>query len=252
MSNKRRNRRTAKGSRNTPMGKARAKKRLAANITEEHDWYLDTPDVRLTRIFTIVLALHAIAFVGIVAFKMVDKASATTGITISSASKNAYRNAVAQEKTVSAAATAAQPAEVKARKKPPAPLRRTPGASNQYKVQAGESLQEIASELEVSAEALRGANSIISDNELYPGRWLTIPDKNAVPIQSVGNVTADELKPAPAQRTQPRVYEVAPGDTAWGIASKLNVSYKELLSINGVARPETLQIGQKLKVPASN
>jgi LysM repeat protein len=232
------------------MGKARAKKRLAANITEEHDWYLDTPDVRLTRIFTIVLALHAIAFVGIVAFKMVDKASATTGITISSASKNAYRNAVAQEKTVSAAATAAQPAEAKARKKPPAPLRRTPGASNQYRVQAGESLQEIASELEVSAEALRGANSIISDNELYPGRWLTIPDKNAVPTQSVGNVTAD--KPKPAQRTQPRVYEVAPGDTAWGIASKLNVSYKELLSINGVARPETLQIGQKLKVPASN
>jgi len=250
MSNKRRNRRTAKGSRNTPMGKARAKKRLAANITEEHDWYLDTPDVRLTRIFTIVLALHAIAFVGIVAFKMVDKASATTGITISSASKNAYRNAVAQEKTVSAAATAAQPAEAKARKKPPAPLRRTTGASNQYKVQAGESLQEIASELEVSAEAIRGANSIISDNELYPGRWLTIPDKTAVPTQSVGNVTSD--KPKPAQRTQPRVYEVAPGDTAWGIASKLNVSYKELLSINGVARPETLQIGQKLKVPASN
>jgi LysM repeat protein len=232
------------------MGKARAKKRLAANITEEHDWYLDTPDVRLTRIFTIVLALHAIAFVGIVAFKMVDKASATTGITISSASKNAYRNAVAQEKTVSAAATAAQPAEAKARKKPPAPLRRTPGASNQYKVQAGESLQEIASELEVSAEAIRGANSIISDNELYPGRWLTIPDKTAVPTQSVGNVTSD--KPKLAQRTQPRVYEVAPGDTAWGIASKLNVSYKELLSINGVARPETLQIGQKLKVPASN
>jgi LysM repeat protein len=250
MSNKRRNRRTAKGSRNTPMGKARAKKRLAANITEEHDWYLDTPDVRLTRIFTIVLALHAIAFVGIVAFKMVDKASATTGITISSASKNAYRNAVAQEKTVSAAATAAQPAEAKARKKPPAPLRLTPGTSNQYKVQAGESLQEIASEFGVSAEALRGANSIISDNELYPGRWLTIPTKNPVPKQSVGNATV--AKPTPAQRTQPRVYEVAPGDTAWGIASKLNVSYKELLSINGVARPETLQIGQKLKVPASN
>jgi LysM repeat protein len=252
MSNKRRNRKTAKGSRSTPLGKARAKKRLAANITEEHDWYLDTPDVRLTRIFTIVLALHVVAFAGIVAFKMVDKASATTGITISSASKNAYRNAVAQEKTVSAAVTAAQPAEAKARKKPAAPLRRTPGASNQYKVQAGESLQEIASELEVSAEALRGANSIISDNELYPGRWLTIPNKNAVPIQSVGNVTADEPKPAPTQRARPRVYEVAPGDTAWGIASKLNVSYKELLSINGVARPETLQIGQKLKVPASN
>jgi LysM repeat protein len=191
-----------------------------------------------------------VAFAGIVAFKMVDKASATTGITISSASKNAYRNAVAQEKTVSAAVTAAQPAEAKARKKPAAPLRRTPGASNQYKVQAGESLQEIASEFGVSAEALRGANSIISDNELYPGRWLTIPTKNPVPKQSVGNATV--AKPTPAQRTQPRVYEVAPGDTAWGIASKLNVSYKELLSINGVARPETLQIGQKLKVPASN
>lgn len=249
MSNKRRNRRTAKGSRNTPMGKARARKRLAANITEEHDWYLDTPDVRLTRIFTIVLALHAIAFAGIVAFKMVDKASATTGITISSASKSPYRDAIAQEKSVSAAAVK-PPVEATARPKPAAPLRRDPAAGNQYKVQAGETLVEIATELGISPEALRGANSIISDNELYPGRWLNVPDKTAMAKPPAGRAPAP--KPAPAAPSTVQSYEVVPGDTAWAIARKLNVSYKELLSVNGITRPETLQIGQKLKVPASN
>lgn len=253
MSNKRRNRRTAKGSRNTPMGKARAKKRLAANITEEHDWYLDTPDVRLTRIFTIVLALHAVAFAGIVAFKMVDKASATTGITISNASKSPYRDAVAQEKNVSAAAVSTSPAEATARPKPAAPLRRDPAAGNQYKVQAGETLVEIASELGVSPEALRGANSIISDNELYPGRWLNVPDKTAVAKTAVGRPAPASTAPAAAPVVaKARSYEVVPGDTAWAIARKLNVSYKELLSVNGITRPETLQIGQKLKVPGSN
>lgn len=59
-------------------------------------------------------------------------------------------------------------------------------------------------------------------------------------------------KPAPAAPSTVQSYEVVPGDTAWAIARKLNVSYKELLSVNGITRPETLQIGQKLKVPASN
>ena len=43
----------------------------------------------------------------------------------------------------------------------------------------GETLTEIAASLGVSPEALRKANSIISDNELYPGRWLNLPDKEA-------------------------------------------------------------------------
>ena len=86
MSNHRRNRPTAKGARQGIMGKARARMKLSANVTEEQDWYLDTPDVRLTRIFTVVILLHVIAVGGIFAFKMVDKASDASAVKISSAS----------------------------------------------------------------------------------------------------------------------------------------------------------------------
>lgn len=255
MSNKRRNRKTGKGARNTALGRARAQTRLAANITQEQDWYLDTPDVRLTRIFAIVLLLHGVAFGGILAFKMVDKASANTGVTISSAN-SVSKEAVQENKEVAARVeSAAVSAEEPARQRPPAPLRPDRNAENQYKVQAGETLTEIAASLGVSPEALRKANSIISDNELYPGRWLNLPDKEAA---TAAPATAPE-RPAQTQVSNAspapqaaKYYEVVPGDTAWGISRKLQVSFKDLMKINGINRPETLQIGQKLKVPAGN
>ena len=101
MSNNRRNRKTAKGDRQGVMGKARAQMKLSANVTEEQDWYLDTPDVRLTRIFTVVILLHAVAIGGILAFKMVDKASETSGIKISTARQN-FESAVQEAKELAA------------------------------------------------------------------------------------------------------------------------------------------------------
>jgi len=269
MSNKRRNRRVAASSRRQQNGKARAKTVLAANVTEEHDWYLDEPDVRLTRIFVVVLLLHAVAFGGIMAFKMVDKASSNTAITITS-SREAFEDAVSEERSVSAAAPSAAdaegaPAEAAARPRPPAPLRRDPDAENAYRVQAGESLPEIAEKMGVTPEALRQANAIRSDNELYPGRWLISPadaerlgrgeaaeeqaEAAANPplvAEPVGAPAASESGDAASGA---RVYEVVSGDTPWGIARKLNVSFNELMQLNGIDRPETLQIGQKLRVP---
>ena len=255
MSNKRRNRKTGKGARNTALGRARAQTRLAANITQEQDWYLDSPDVRLTRIFAIVLMLHGVAFGGILAFKMVDKASANTGVTISSAS-SVSKEAVQENKEVAARVeSAAVSAEEPARQRPPAPLRPDRNAENQYKVQAGETLTEIAASLGVSPEALRKANSIISDNELYPGRWLNLPDKEAAtaaPAIAPERPTQAQVSNASPATQAAKYYEVVPGDTAWGISRKLQVSFKDLMKINGINRPETLQIGQKLKVPAGN
>ncbi len=257
MSNQRRNRKTTKGPRYTAMGKAKARTKLAANVTEEHEWYLDTPDIRLTRIFTIVLLLHAVAFGGILAFKMVDKASANTAITISSA-RSTFESAVQEEKEVASAAPvpAATTSEDAARVRPPAPLRRDQTADNQYKVQAGDTLPEIAASLKVDASAIRQANSIISDNELYPGRWLKIPTATEIKAAAASRVERPaQVKPAAAPALAAPTassYEVRPGDTAWGIAQKLGVSYHDLMKLNGVSKPETLQIGQKLRVPGAN
>jgi len=238
------------------MGKARAQTRLAA-VTEEQDWYLDTPDVRLTRIFTVVLLLHAIAIGGIMAFKMVDKASADTGVTITTASSSARKagqedRELAADATAKKAAREAVPAETRARPAPPAPLRRDRDGGEQYKVQAGDTLPEIAERLDVSPAALRETNAIVSDNELYPGRWLDVPRGEDAATAARAEKKAEtpaRVKPAAGKPARPRTYEVKQGDTAWGISQKVGVSYERLMAVNGIDRPETLQIGQKLEIP---
>jgi len=253
MSNKRRNRRTAKGARHSALGRARAQTKLSANVTEEQDWYLDTPDVRLTRIFSIVLILHAIAIGGMMAFKMVDKASAETGITISSA-RETFEEAVQEQRALAASVpngAQARPEDV-ARVAPPAPLRQDPKGDRQYKVQAGDTLPEIAKALNVSHEALRKANSIISDNELYPGRWLNLPQKKDVAVATPVEAPAQPQVTRPAAPARPTFYTVRSGDTAWAISRELGVSFNELMQLNGIDSPETLQIGQVLRVPRGN
>lgn len=234
------------------MGKARAKMKLAANVTEEQDWYLDTPDVRLTRIFTVVLLLHAIAIGGIIAFKMVDKASENTSITISSA-RQTYEEAVQEQKDLAAAVPASPAsAEAPARKLPAQPLRYDPNNKNQYKVQAGDTLPEIAAELGVSLDAIRSVNSINSDNEVYTGRVLQIPSAQQAESIAVAKPAPAETTAPQPKKSNPTTYAVEKGDTMWGIARKFNVSYNNLVQVNGGINPSALQIGQKLKIPASN
>lgn len=250
MSNKRRNRRTAKGARQGILGKARARTKLAANITEEQDWYLDTPDVRLTRIFGVVVLLHIIAVGGIFAFKMIDKAADASAVKISSARQD-MEAAVQERRATAAQVPAAAPVDTPARHAPAAPLRRDPSKGDQYKVQAGDTLPEIAKSLGVSAEALRAKNAIVSDNELYPGRWLTVPGKEAaVPVaQPVAAPVAAAAAPA---ANRPKEYEIKAGDTAWAIARQFNVPFNKLMSENGITNAQSLQIGQKLRIPAGN
>jgi LysM repeat protein len=264
MSNRRRNRRTAKGARQGFLGRARTQMKLSANLTEEQDWYLDTPDVRLTRIFAVVILLHAIAVGGIFAFKMVDKASATSAVKISSAHQE-MEAAVQRARETAArvpATPVAQPVtEAPARQAPPAPLRYDASKGDQYKVQAGDTLPEIAKNLGVTPEALRAKNSIISDNELYPGRWIMIPGAGeavSAPKATPVATPVVETAPAPAvPATAPATangseYTVKAGDTPWAIARQFNVPFNKLMSANGIANAQSLQIGQKLRIPAAN
>ena len=253
MSNKTRNRRPAKGARYSARGRARAQTKLSANATEEQDWYLDTPEVRLSRIFSIVLILHAIAIGGMMAFKMVDKASAETGITISSA-RETFDDAVQEQRALAASVLSDSQNRVEdvARVAPPTPLRQDPNNELQYKVRAGDTLPEIARSLNVSADALRKENSIISDNELYPGRWLNIPQKEAVALGTLVEAPAQPRLDRPAAPAHPTTYIVKSGDTAWAISRQLGVSFNELMQLNGIDSPETLQIDQVLRVPAGN
>ncbi len=56
---------------------------------------------------------------------------------------------------------------------------------------------------------------------------------------------------APAPATSD-TYVVARGDNPYTIAKKLQVSYNELITLNGITDPTKIPIGQKLKIPKKN
>gem|GEM_PF-434480 len=275
MSNRRKNRKVSRGSRKDLMGRAMAQTKLAANVTEEQDWYLDTPDVRLTRIFTVVLLLHVLAVGGILAFKMIDKASGEVGMQIASASVSPQK-IEKKRSTLAAKVTQPQSQEEHSGVEPksvsdrsdvilkekalPAPLRRDPTKGKQYRVVAGDTLVEIANKLRIDPDVLRKKNSIRSDNELYPGRWLDLPDvkqalqisESAVskPVSEVG--TNKMAKPEGAfDSGEKSTYLVQSGDTLWAISRKFGITYQELITANKVLNPQKIQIGQKLIIPES-
>ena len=53
----------------------------------------------------------------------------------------------------------------------------------------------------------------------------------------------------PAPTATPTVHIVQPGDTLLGIALQYGVSLEELYQVNGVLKPELLQIGQSIVIP---
>lgn len=57
-------------------------------------------------------------------------------------------------------------------------------------------------------------------------------------------------KPAPAAKAE-TVYTVKKGDTLSGIASKYGTTYQELAKYNGIANPNVIHPGQKIKIPGT-
>ena len=67
--------------------------------------------------------------------------------------------------------------------------------------------------------------------------------------------SSEPAKPAapaqPAQGTAGEVYTVQRGDTLSGIAAKYGTTYQKLASYNGIANPNVISVGQKIKIPGS-
>jgi hypothetical protein len=61
--------------------------------------------------------------------------------------------------------------------------------------------------------------------------------------------TATPFPTATPEPTMPRTYVVRPGDTLKDIAFAFDVSVQDLMQINGLTDPDTLQVGQVLIIP---
>lgn len=265
--------------------------RLPAHVSEETEWLLDGTEVKLTRVFTIVLILHLVAVGGILAFKMIEKASVPSVI-VNTGSENAKSTEKAENKDGAASAKVAKVTQV-----PKEPLkieRRNPVIVNDpsrkglsvYRVSNGETLVGIARDLGVSVTELRRLNDLHTGDQLYAGKWLSVPDKKketigngaplnkgkqvaakpkvlkAVPISNAPKATpvkAVVAKPvarpnktntASKKQGKNSTYTVQSGDTLYGIARKTGIGYSALLTLNKLDKPELLQVGQVLKISA--
>ena len=257
--------------------------RLPAHVSEETEWLLDDSEVKLTRVFTIILILHLVAVGGILAFKMIEKASVPSVIV-----NTGRDNPKAPDKSeTKKSAPAARATTVTSSVKEPLKIeRRNPVVVNDparkgvsvYRVSNGETLVGIAREMGVSVAELRRLNDLHTGDQLYAGKWLSVPDKKkptvgngvtvasrpktlkAVPIGSVPETTpvkAVVAKPvvlnnktdaASKKKGKSSTYTVQPGDNLYKIARKTGVGYSTLLSLNKLDKPELLQVGQVLKI----
>ncbi len=269
------------------IGRLFAQTQLPAHVTEEQDWYLDTPDVRLTRVFTIVLILHIVAVGGILAFKMVEKASTPEVMASIAATTEGSPETVAE-----AAATSATTVETAPPVEATEPvLVDHPSAPEyqEYRVGSGESLISIAKKLGVSASEIREINHLDDGANLTVGRWIQVPKTSksaasepasalaavddapasppvapaiAKPKPQAPEIAKTDPKPAPPAIKAPETpaakpagpkaadrYQVQKGDTLFGIARQFGIKYQDLMAANGIQKPENLQAGQTLRVP---
>ncbi len=120
-------------------------------------------------------------------------------------------------------------------------------AQQRYRVQNGDTLDGIAAEFGVDAEAILRSSWMQNPPNPAPGEVLIIPD----PGQSPG-AAAEEA--ATLEGTSPWVsaaYYVEAGDSIEAIADLYGVDPDALLSFNDLTWATVLEVGQRMLIPAS-
>ena len=227
----------------------------AATPTSHDD---DDGSNRLSGAFLVVLFLHIIAVVGVFAFARI-KESRIRNTAPEKPAQPTAKAATAKPAAAKASAPAAAAAAAIAAATPPqAPPRETVKASansthNIHIVKEGETLTKIAFAYSTGVPDLVSTNRLKSPGDIHPGQALTIPGAKA----AAKNSAATEIKPAQpaAQKTTPapaKTYTVRKGDTPLKIAREHGCSYDELMRLNAIKDPKTIQTGKVLKLPVKN
>lgn len=117
-----------------------------------------------------------------------------------------------------------------------------------YTVQAGDTLSRLAVVYGVTVEEIMLANGLTDSDTLEIGQVLTIPEPGSTivaPTAAAGTATA-------APSTTERVHIVQAGENLFRIGLQYGFTVQELADYNGIANPNTLEIGQEIRIPPSN
>jgi LysM repeat protein len=104
-----------------------------------------------------------------------------------------------------------------------------------YTVKSGDTLSEIAAKYNLSYQTLATYNGISNPNSIVVGQKIKIPTTTTS-----------------SSTTTVVTYTVKSGDTLSEIAAKYGVDYKVLASYNNITNPNSIIVGQKIKIPTSS
>ncbi|QJD58549.1 LysM peptidoglycan-binding domain-containing protein [Pseudomonas sp. gcc21] len=114
---------------------------------------------------------------------------------------------------------------------------------HRYNVRRGDTLSQIADRYQLSVNAIKQANDMVSGNTIRVGQTLMLP-------------TTAEGMTAPASArslamAEPLTYQVKPGDNLWAIAKRHGVSVNAITRDNGLSTP-VLRVGQQLQLASAD
>lgn len=118
-----------------------------------------------------------------------------------------------------------------------------------YTVKGGDSLSKIARQYGTTVQAIKATNGKSSDI-IRIGEKLTIPVAGGAAV-STSSTNAASVTRTTTTTASGRTHTVQSGEYPAGIAQQYGMTASELLSMNGISDPRSLQVGQKLKVSGS-
>lgn len=162
----------------------------------------------------------------------------------------AQENTAEPEETAEATAAPEETAETPA--EPSASPTATPGTT--YTVRAGDTLFRIALRFGMTTSQLVSANGITNPSLIYAGQVLTIPSgipttptPSATPTTPTTTVTVTPT----ATPTPGTTYTVVRGDTLFKIAARYSTTVSQLVSLNNIANPNLIFVGQIISLPGA-
>lgn len=122
---------------------------------------------------------------------------------------------------------------------------------DRHVVQRGENLYRIALRYGVTVDTLAQANGIANPNQIYVGQSLVIPgmtQTESVPVLEAAPVATTTQPVASA----PVYHVVQRGETLNSIARQYGLSWTDLATLNNLANPNRILVGQQLVIMATS
>ncbi len=128
----------------------------------------------------------------------------------------------------------------------------TPVSELTYIVRPGDTLFRIAVRFRTTVRALAEANGITNPALIFVGQQLRIPGVPAATPTPQIPPTSTAAPTATAIPVATTTYTVQRGDTLFKIAVRFNTTIAQLVSLNELANPNIIYVGQVLKVPTQD